>query len=427
MFVTFDDWTGKRKLASFGTNAGAEELPFQKWKHIKEAYPPELIARAIDESSIPVGKCLDPFGGSGTTALACQFLGVHPTTVEINPFLADLIEAKLVRYDADALARDLAELAGNSWDTDNDVLERLAYLPATFVEPGVDDRWIFNRDIAARIASILTAIDRINEHKHRRLFLVLLGGVLTKLSNVSIRGKGRRYKREWRSRILSPSNVNDAFFEAAHKAIRDIHRFVNRREPGYRLIRGDSRVAINSGAWDLVICSPPYPNSLDYTDVYNLELWVLGYVRNFDANRALRQATLSSHVQISRSFAQPPEGSPLLDSVLAELVAIRSSLWDRRIPEMVGAYFADLMSIVGQIHRRLQIGGSAWLVVGDSRYGGKHISTGRIVVQLAHSAGWRIKGIEPFRPMQSSAQQGGRPQLTETLVVLERKDKLFTN
>ena len=78
MFVTFDEWTGRRKLASFGTNAGAEELPFQQWKHIKEAYPPELVARAIDESSIPVRKCLDPFGGSGTTALACQFLGVHP-------------------------------------------------------------------------------------------------------------------------------------------------------------------------------------------------------------------------------------------------------------------------------------------------------------------------------------------------------------
>ena len=313
-------------------------------------------------------------------------------------------------------------MARYSWDTDNDALERLAYLPATFVEPGVNDRWIFNKEIAARIASILTAIDRIGEHKHRRLFLVLLGGVLTKLSNVSIRGKGRRYRREWRSQILSPSNVNDAFFEAAHKAISDIHRFANRREPCYELIRGDSRVAINSGAWDLAICSPPYPNSLDYTDVYNIELWVLGYLRNIDANRTLRQATLSSHVQISRSFAQPPQGSPLLDIVLAELVAIRSSLWDRRIPEMIGAYFADLMTIVGQIHRRLEIGGSAWLVVGDSRYGGIHISTARIVVQLAHNAGWRIKGIQPFRPMRSSAQQGGRPQLTETLVVLERQD-----
>jgi len=29
---------------------------------------------------------------------------------------------------------------------------------------------------------------------------------------------------------------------------------------------------------DAAIFSPPYPNSFDYTDVYNLELWVLGYL-----------------------------------------------------------------------------------------------------------------------------------------------------
>ena len=60
----------------------------------------ELMARAVAESTIPVQRCLDPFGGSGTTALACQFLGTEPITIEVNPFLADLIEAKLTDYDA---------------------------------------------------------------------------------------------------------------------------------------------------------------------------------------------------------------------------------------------------------------------------------------------------------------------------------------
>jgi DNA modification methylase len=86
---------------------GAPKLPFQTWRHVKEAFAPEFVARAISESKVPVRKCLDPFGGSGMTALACQFLGVHPTTIEVNPFLADLIEAKLCTYEPDALARDL--------------------------------------------------------------------------------------------------------------------------------------------------------------------------------------------------------------------------------------------------------------------------------------------------------------------------------
>ncbi len=87
-----------RVIANIGTNHGSKPLPFQTWKRFKEAFVPEIVQRAISESIIPVNNCLDPFGGSGTTALACQFLGVNSTTIEINPFLADLIESKLHTY-----------------------------------------------------------------------------------------------------------------------------------------------------------------------------------------------------------------------------------------------------------------------------------------------------------------------------------------
>lgn len=53
---------------------------------------------------------------------------------------------------------------------------------------------------------------------------------------------------------------------------------------------------------DLAVFSPPYPNSFDYTDVYNIELWTLGYIRDAASNQRLRSATLSSHVQIGRKF-----------------------------------------------------------------------------------------------------------------------------
>lgn len=108
-FVSFDDWIGGRTIGSVGTNAGAEVLPFQAWRHFKESFAPELIQRAVSESAIPVRHCCDPFGGSGRTALACQFLGVRPTTIEVNPFLADLIEAKLAKYPR-SLARDYGAL-----------------------------------------------------------------------------------------------------------------------------------------------------------------------------------------------------------------------------------------------------------------------------------------------------------------------------
>jgi DNA modification methylase len=103
--TVFEQWTQKRVVSCIGTNAGSAALPFQRWKHFKEAFVPELIERACSASDRKVKRCLDPFGGSGTSALACQFLGVHATTIEVNPFLADLIEAKLTSYSANQLAK----------------------------------------------------------------------------------------------------------------------------------------------------------------------------------------------------------------------------------------------------------------------------------------------------------------------------------
>ncbi|RUW62737.1 hypothetical protein [Mesorhizobium sp. M7A.F.Ca.US.008.03.1.1] len=419
MYVAFDEWTQGRSIASLGTNAGADELPFQSWRSFKEAYAPELVERAVRESAIPVRRALDPFGGSGTTAFACQFLGVLPTTVEVNPFLADLIEAKLSQYDADALARDLGLIALRAANEEG-ALNRLAVLPPTFVEPGIKDRWIFDCGIATRIAAFLEAIESLPNDRHRRLFKVLLGGILIDVSNVVVSGKGRRYRRGWQDRTRAPGSVDEAFFTSARNAIGDIHRYANRRELGYELIRGDARCVIDKGRWDLALFSPPYPNSFDYTDVYNVELWMLGYLNSSTANRLLREATLSSHVQISRSFAPPPPGSDQLDEVMANLIEARSKLWDARIPDMVGAYFADLMAIIRQIGRGLTRGGSLWLVVGDSQYAGIPIAAAEIIGALAERDKWVLRGYEPFRSMRLSAQQGGRPELAETLIMLER-------
>jgi hypothetical protein len=92
LHVSFESWTKKRKVPTLGSNAGAEELPFQTWHHFKEAFTPELVAKAVQGSKRDLLRCVDPFGGSGTTALACQFLGIEPVTIEVNPYLADLIE-----------------------------------------------------------------------------------------------------------------------------------------------------------------------------------------------------------------------------------------------------------------------------------------------------------------------------------------------
>lgn len=420
--VSFEAWTRQRKIVSIGSNAGAEPLPFQEWHHFKEAFAPEMVARAVRESHRPVATCLDPFGGSGTTALASQFLGISPTTIEVNPYLADLIEAKLGEYDPDELAQDFRRIVRATSRRAGD-LRKFANLPPTFVESTATDRWIFDLAVARRIACHLGAIDVLPSPRHRRLFRVLLGGMLVSVSNVTINGKGRRYRHGWTERRTVPEMVDMLFKQRCQAAITEIHEHRYRRHRGHTVLRGDCLGKLEEAALaDLAVFSPPYPNSFDYTDVYNVELWMLGYLDAPGSNHVLRKSTLCSHVQLKREFLPAPPGSLRLSRALGRLRRERGNLWSPWIPDMIGHYFRDMCKVLGLVRDRLTPQAEVWAVVGDSCYAGIQIPVAKILADYAPALGYRVLNIEPFRSMRASAQQGGQHRLAESLLVLQKKD-----
>lgn len=420
MQVSFDMWTKGRMVPDLGTNAGAEILPFQTWRNFKEAFAPELVARAVSECNLQVNHCVDPFGGSGTTALSCQFLGIEPTTIEVSPYLADLIQAKLQSYDADELIRDLRSISRN---VARRVIEPsdIEFLPESFVEPGIRERWIFDFEVALRIESYRQAIEEVTTVAHRTFFKALLGGIIVDLSNVLVSGKGRRYRKNWKENRHTLSEVDWQFRKLAQRAIVDVHAHRNRAFTGFTLLRGDSRKELgNVSKCELAVFSPPYPNSFDYTDVYNVELWMLGYLKDPQENRALRQSTLCSHVQVLRDYPKAPSESKSLSNTLENLERVRPELWNMRIPDMVGGYFHDMAEIISSLHRTLLPGGEIWAVVGDSRYAEVYVPVAAILAELAPSLGFDVIKVEAMRSMRASAQQGGRKELTESLLVFQK-------
>lgn len=421
--VTFDQWIGGRKIAHHSTNSGAEPLAFQTWRNFKEAFAPELIGRAYEETSDalnrPVQTCIDPFGGSGTTALACQFLGVAPFTIEVNPYLADLIQAKLGTYSMESLISDFERVSDRRGRKQKSGPFKNA--PQTFVEPGVKGRFVFYLPVANRLAEIRRRIDRIEDSGNRRLLRVLLASIAVDCSNVVVSGKGRRYRKGWEYQEVPSAQVDELFSEAFLRAVYEIKRFQNRLTLAAEVRASDARVAIPTRRrFDMAVFSPPYPNSFDYTDVYNVELWVCGYLQTAEANRKLRNSTLRSHVQIKRPFDTRKLVSSTLSSVYADLATVREKLWNKDIPEMVCAYFGDMHTILSRISCCLRDNAHCYIVVGDSRYSSVHIPVGKILRELSTMVSLEIIGTQPFRSMRGSPQQGGRAELEETLLIFRR-------
>jgi len=407
---------------SLGTNAGALPIAFQRWRNFKEAFAPEIVERAVKETPGGVRHVIDPFGGSGTTAIAAQFLAAKPTTIEVNPYLADLIEAKLAIYDLDRVVDSFTTVCCEVFKASCGGNPIMCGAPRTFVEPGVNGRYIFSKEVARRILSYSHAINRISSLHIRRLFRVLLGSIVVSASNVVISGKGRRYRQGWRSRPVPASRVDELFQERVLEAIYDLKLYESRACRDYVVLRGDCRRMLNSvETADLAVFSPPYPNSFDYTDVYNVELWALQYLDGGQANWDLRNATLRSHVQIKRDMSGTEYPSRTLSKTLDALKRVRPRLWNRHIPEMVSAYVSDLGDVMSRLAARLRAKGRIYMVIGDSLYGGVYVPIAEILAQIAPLTGLSLIRREACRSMRVSPQQGGREELIEALLILQKE------
>jgi hypothetical protein len=417
--TAIDSWLSGWLSPSPTTNQGTASIGFQRWFHFKEAFSPSFVQDVINKQSRPINSICDPFSGSGTTALTAQFLGITPTIIEVNPFLADLTETKLSSLDAAHLLHTKRSVINQAKGFRDEKLLEMYALPPTFIEPGVRNRWLFNRDVAIKILSYRKAIDQIQDAELRRASKVALGSVLVTISNAVVNGKGRRYRSGWESR--PDGNVDDLFDGAFSKIIEDAPLAARKATTAYKLHRGDARQKILEieDEIDLALFSPPYPNSFDYTDVYNIELWILGYLTSFKENRTLREQTLRSHVQISRDLSFSTE-SATLTNIYKKLSDKRDDLWDQRIPEMVGAYFADLLAIISGIEKKLHKAGRIELVVGDSKYLGIHLPVPLILAEIVPTLGLKVLSQHTVRSMRSSAQQGGVLSLPESLVTIGR-------
>lgn len=406
-------------IAPVTTNQDGKGTAFQRWFHFKEAFSPSFVSAAIASLKYRPKHIADPFGGSGTSVITAQLLSIDATTVEVNPFLADVIKAKVSPLTAERLRSAAADFQARLSSTRSNV-PRLSHLPETFIESADKERWIFPLPVARQLSKYLTCIDSIEDVDVQRFFRVVLGAVLVDCSNVYVNGKGRRYRGAWQENQPTPAKLNELFGIQFNTSFEDVLRFEGRPRSRIDVIHGDARTALAgvSEHADLIVFSPPYPNSFDYTDIYNVELWVLGYINSSAENLRLRNNTLRSHVQISRSYEKPTRPSLRLNSTLDELEVQRAKLWDSNIPAMVGAYFRDIETILEQCSRLLTSSGKVMMVVGDSRYADVRVQVGPIVAELAKAIGFSSVISREVRHMRASAQQGGRFQLAESIIEL---------
>lgn len=401
----------------------SDELAFQRWFHFKEAFSPILVRDIIKGMPNPPRNLVDCCAGSGTTGVVAQFSGIPCTLVEVNPFLVDLITAKTAKYDNINFANELASFDAIYSNTQIDFHDLRKRLPPTFVEPGVNDRWLFNKDIAEELERIRLSTIQIRDQQLRRFYLIALASILIHFSNVRIDGKGRRYRQGWEKRSLKGSDVYPQFKDSIYSMIRDIYAHDESKLSTCSVIHGDSREVVGclDDEVDLFLFSPPYPNSFDYTDIYNVELWFLEYFKTAEDNIEQRKKTMRSHVQVRWNEPSYNIKSHSLRKTVMRLSEVREKLWDKRIPDMVQAYFEDMDILLSKMCARLSPHGNIAIVVGDSSYMDIWIESAKIITEIAKNNGLKVRKKKSERVMRASAQHTKKEKfLNEWLLIFEK-------
>jgi hypothetical protein len=356
-------------LVVFGGN---QDLPVHDWFRFKEGFSAALLGSIVDEVAERLPRqdlvVLDPFCGVGTTLLSAQALYPRIGSVvgiECNPFIRFVARTKLrwsemnpVSLVADGL-RSIAKSA--------DLQPRLPSLSS------IRQGRCISVHVARRLAAIAEAANRVGENRD---FVKL--GLAASVEALS------RIRRDGRALRIIPKPIRPIqptlrrAWAAMAEGVMSLRSSQGGSQAKCLVVLGDGRdpgaCGIAEGSVDLILTSPPYPNNIDYTEVYKLELWLLGFVSSAAEFLALRRATFRSHPTYDKTGGVPADfedelrrGS--LRRLLGGLVTRLENSPDAWRGRLLTAYFGDLWSSVRQFKKAMSSRGVAVFVVGNSLHG----------------------------------------------------------
>ena len=413
------------RIMQFNKN---KKEPFHRWYPFVEGYSKEFIQSIVKEMDRNNLVCLEPFSGSGTTALELQNCGIACFAFEVNPLMYLIARVKL---------ENGYELERFEYWYDYIVKERSKKIVEletefnTLYQGEGKKKWNYNTDIGIAVEKLRQVIESISEVIYKELFKVALAAILLDVSNLYRNGKCLSYKKKWEDRKIVEKDVFDKFDEKVLKELKcDIENSITRTKINNkeRLYNQDSRIGIanevDDNSIDLVITSPPYLNSRDYTDTYMLELKTLGFTKTSEEIKELREKTLRSHVQIKWNDTSNVNNE-LLENTFVELEEASKEIekWNDSIIDMVRLYFVDMQNIFRVLYGKMKIHGRIYFNVSNSAYFNVLINTLEICASIAEQEGFKVLEIRDARKLKTSPQQKKTiGKLLEGVVVLEKEN-----
>jgi hypothetical protein len=283
-----------------------------------------------------------------------------------------------------------------------------------------------SRGTAKRLIGLRNAIQKTRYTADRNGLLLGLAASIEALSKVRKDGRALRIVSK------SPINFEDTIRARWHEIAGDVRSqpAILKSKANMSVVHGDGRKPAEAGvvaeSVDLIVTSPPYPNNIDYTEVYKLELWLLGFISSSSEFLSQRRDTLRSHptaasLSPDSLFLEMLELEPLR-SILKPLLTRMEYSKDVMRKRLLLGYCADLFEAMQQHFITLRGGGYEVLVVGNSLHGsGDHaflLPSDLLIAAMAPLIGFEVQEVNIARGLKR--RLSGNHFLRESVVVLRK-------
>lgn len=405
------------------TFRGGKGSPLHDWYPYLEGYSPDFVNSIIDRFTAEATSILDPFCGSGTTALVSALRGRRGLFSEVNPLCRFVIEAKLlaVRLPAATRARLAAKLETLASSIEREVRKskadialresfRKCFGKSEFFDPSTFEAVCRFRTLA----DTLTAQDR---HLGCLFTVAALRSLVP--GSLLIRRGDLRFRTAEELR-RSPPQLIAELRSSLQRIASDLHDAP--RAPGNaELVCNDARELANQlrQPIDAIITSPPYLNGTNYFRNTKIELWFMRELSTKADLRLLRDAAITAGINdVTIRKANAGRASAVTPTLGRALEALSESAYDSRIPLMVRSYFAEMGTVVANFRTVLRDGGVAAIDLGDSCYGSVWVPTHLILTELMERAGF--KQIDHFVLRERQSRDGRK--LSQALQVFRLEE-----
>ena len=374
------------------------------WLRLTPAYSVKMVEEII--SGYREGSdILDPFCGTGTTALCAVARGHRATTVDINPFLVWFARTKTNAYSRSLLA----ETKRTGLEA-LDATRREAIPPVQVPDIHKIERWwseVTLRFLAHLKASIL-ALE--TEAAVRDLLHVAFCRTLIKLSNAAFNHQSMSFKNsdgspDRQGRLQIDLDASALFLDDLEFVLRG----AGDGPPGVAtVVQDDARDlhGIGDERFDLVVTSPPYANRMSYIRELRPYMYWLGYLTNTSDAGELDWKAIGGTWGIATSrlgtwSRQDDCRLPADVDEIARRIAAQANANSTLLAAYVAKYCEDMARHFHSLRRVLKKDARVHYIVGNSTFYGVLVPTEQLYATMLRECGFVDVSVRPIRKRNS--------------------------